>query len=480
MNTQKQKRKSSLSLGLRYGYGLGEFGLNFLITFVTYYLTFFLTNIVGLSMAVAAVVTTTTTVIKVFGMPIAGVLIDTVRLKRSRFRGWMIIGSVLYFAGGTLLFAYFNLPPSAYAVLFCVFFFVYWLGYSLAWSSFRALMDPICASNPLDKVGLTAAASQEGVIARVLFSFIASAVLGLFTGNVAAGYTAVNALFGLIAIVCLLIVSVVVKPFDIITAGYSDAEVAQATDKMKTSARPRMSGRDFWNTIKTKPKIIFVICVIFRCAVQTIYSTLLVYYLTYVIGRGDLTSVYMMIAYAVSFFGALLVQPVASRLGKRMTFVVTTLASAAVLLLLLVTGDSPVWFIAIMAVFHLLSILGVTLISPCMADIGEYTAYVNGSQAKGFTFSIGGMAIQLASVIGAAVASFGMVAVGFDVQAVTAEGILGLRNLYIYGVVIVSVISALLFLFYPLTEDKMAELRAAAAEQTPTENAEGEGEAHEE
>ena len=463
---ESTKRKSNLSLGLRYGYGLGEFGLNFLITFIAYYLTFFLTNVVGLSMAVAATVTTATTVIKVFGMPIAGVLIDAIHLKKSRFRHWMVVGGILYFVGGTLLFWKLEMPPAAYAVLFCVFFFIYWLGYSLAWSSFRALMDPICGDHPMDKVGLTAAASQEGVIARVIFSFVASAILGLFAGNVAAGYTAVNAVFGLIAVVCLSIVSLVVKPYDTILEGYTDEEIDAAAAKAKAAkaARPKMSGKDFWNTVKTRPMLVFLVCVIFRCAVQTIYSTLLVYYLAYVLNAAGLTSVYMMIAYAVSFIGALLVEPIAKRLGKRATFVWTTLLSAAVLLLLLVS-KSPAWFIGVMAVFHLLSVIGVTLISPCMADIGEYNAMKNGSQAKGFTFSIGGMAIQLSSVIGAAIAAFGMVAVGFDVTAVTAEGILGLQNLYIWGVTIVSVISALLFFLYPLTEKKMAELRAEYAEK---------------
>lgn len=96
------KKKSTLSFGLRYGYGLGEFGLNFLLTYITYYLTFYLTNVAGLSMTLAATVTTATTVIKVFGMPIAGTLIDSIKLKGSKFRGWMVLGGVLYFVGGTL------------------------------------------------------------------------------------------------------------------------------------------------------------------------------------------------------------------------------------------------------------------------------------------------------------------------------------------------------------------------------------------
>ncbi|MBR2790192.1 MAG: MFS transporter, partial [Eggerthellaceae bacterium] len=242
--------------------------------------------------------------------------------------------------------------------------------------------------------------------------------------------------------------------------------IAEAAAKAKAAkaARPKMSGKDFWNTVKTRPMLVFLLCVIFRCAVQTIYPTLLVYYLGYVLNAADLTSVYMMIAYAVSFLGALMVEPIAKRLGKRGTFVWTTLLSAGVLLLLLLS-KSPVFFIVIMSVFHLLSIIGVTLIAPCMADIGEYNAMKNGSQAKGFTFSIGGMAIQVSAVIGAAVAAFGMVAVGFDVSAVTAAGIQGLQNLYIWGVAIVSVISALLFLLYPLTEKKMEELRAEYAEK---------------
>ena len=114
------EKKSKLSLALRYGYGLGEFGMNFLLTYVTYYLTFFLTNVAGLSMALAATVTTATTVIKVFGMPVAGILTDAIKFKGSKFRGWMVAGGLLYAIGGTLMFTKFNTAPTLTAVLFCI------------------------------------------------------------------------------------------------------------------------------------------------------------------------------------------------------------------------------------------------------------------------------------------------------------------------------------------------------------------------
>ena len=408
MGEKKEKQKSTLSLGLRYGYGIGEFGLNFLLTFITYYLTFFLTNMAGLSVAMAATVTTVTTVIKVFGMPIAGVLIDTIRIKGSRFRGWMIAGSVLYLVGGTLLFLKLGLPPVAYAILFCVFFFIYWLGYSISWSSFRALMDPV-SNTPMDKVGLTAAASQWGTVARLIFSFIAAAILGLFATNAAAGYTTVNLIFGVIAVLCFFIVSMVTKRFDndqLTDEQRAALDAAAAAKK----AKPKMSKADFWKTIKTRPMLIFILCAIFRCAVLTVMGTLLVYYLTYILENPGIVSIYMFITYAMSFIGALLVQPLASRIGKRATFVVTTLLSAVCIFALLFTGTSTVAFIVLMSLFQFFGVFSSTLIPTCMADIGEYNAMVNGSQARGFTFSIGGMAIQIAAVLGAAVASFGMLA----------------------------------------------------------------------
>lgn len=458
------KKKSSLSFGLRYGYGLGEFGLNFLLTYVTYYLTFYLTNVAGLSMALAATVTTVTTIIKVFGMPIAGTLIDSVKFKASKFRGWMVLGGIIYLVGGTLLFCHFDMAPGAYAVLFCIFFFIYWLGYSASWSSWRALMDPICGANPMDKVTLTAAASQEGTLARVIFQFIATAILGAFTVNQvvsASGYTTVNAVFGVICVVCFLLVSIIVKKYDNTPAvAKTEGDATRAA-----VAKPKMNSKDFINTIKTRPMLIFILCAIFRCAVLTVMGTLLVYYLTYVLGNAAIAQVYMLLVYAISFFGALLVQPLAKKIGKRPTFVYTTLLSAVCVFALLFTGTNTVAFIVLMCLFQFFGVFSSTLIPVCMADIGEYNAIVNGSQARGFTFSIGGMAIQISSVIGAALASFGMVAVGFNPQAATPASIEGLRNLFIYGIGGISLVSAVLFLLYPLTEKYMADLRAKNAPQ---------------
>lgn len=459
------KQKSKLSLALRYGYGLGEFGMNFLLTYITYYLTFYLTNVAGLSVALAATVTTITTVIKVFGMPIAGTLTDAIKFKGSQFRGWMVVGGLLYCIGGTLLFLHLDAAPAVVAVLFCIFFFIYWVGYSASWTAFRAMMDLICES-PMDKVGLTAAASQEGTIARVIFASIAAMILAGFTSSSGAvapmGYTMVNLVFGLISVVCFVLVSLICKKYDNVPADPA---------KAKKAAAPKFSGEDFAKTIKTRPMLIFILCAIFRCAVLTVMGTLLAYYLAYVLGNAGLAQIYMLLVYAISFFGAMLVQPLAKKIGKRPTFFWTTILSGVCVLLLAVTGKSSVAFIVLMCLFQFFGIFSSTLIPVCMADIGEYNALTVGAHARGLVFSIGGMAIQISSVVGAALASFGMVLVGFDPQAATEAGIAGLKGLYIYGLAGLSIVSAFLFLLYPLTEKYMEELRAKKAAEKAAEQA---------
>lgn len=459
-----EKQKSSVSFGLRYGYGLGEFGFNFLLTFITFYLQTFLTNVLGLGMALAATIATATTIIKLFGMPIAGALSEGVKLKGSTFRGWMLIGSIIFAVGGTLLFTPFKGSEGTKAVIFCVMFFVYWLGYCIMWTNHRGLMTKVSA-NPVDRVGVTAASSQLGTIARVIFASIAAAVMAMFAtteGGVPgagvqfmvkpAAWPAINGVYGIIAVLCFMVVSAVTRKCD------NEGAVAAAAPGQKQKA-PKMTWADVKETF-SRPMLIFILCAVFRVAILSVMGGLLNYYAMYVIGDPSFLQLYMVLTYAISFLGALLVTPLTKKIGKRNVFIYTTLASAlCVFGLLFVPQTSGTAFTVCMCAFQFLGVFSSTLIPVCMADIGEYNALTKGAKAQGLTFSIGGLALQLASVFGTAVAGFGCVAIGFD----PVKGLIpvaALKGLYIWGLGGLSVVSALLFFLYPLTEEFMSKLRA--------------------
>ncbi len=461
----------TLPLRMQYGYGLAEFGINFLLTFVTYYLSFFLTNVALLPTAIAATVVTVTTVIKCVTMPIAGVLIDKFRFKNSRFRLWALIGSIVFFLGGSLMFTDLRLSVESYAVVFTVFFFVYWLGYSIAWVAHRALMDPMSKS-PADKLALTSSSAQMGAIARTIYMLAASAILGLFSATDApSGYTAVAIVFGCIAIAGYGAVYLLTRHYDNAETMKAANEAAEEAAAKATGAQPagsakqsKLSARDMLVTLKNRPMIVFFISMVLRCAILTLDGVLIVYYITYVIGNPSLVTLYMTLVFLIAFLGALIVKPLANRIGKRTTFIVGSLLSVASVLALLVTGTNEPAFVALMAIFHFLSIICSTLVPAFIADIAEYSSILYGSRARAFAFSIGGLSIQVASVLGSVIAAFGLVAIGFDAAAVTPDVIEKLSRLFIYGIAVPTLVSSVLFFAYPLTEKYMDELRARGTE----------------
>ena len=465
--SEKMTRSSTLSLRMQYGYGLAEFGINFLLTFVTYYLSFFLTNIALLPTAIAATVVTATTVIKCVTMPIAGVMIDKVQFKNSRFRLWALIGSIIFFIGGSLMFTDLHLSVEAYAVVFTIFFFVYWLGYSIAWVAHRALMDPL-SKTPADKLALTSASAQMGAIARVVYMIAASAILGLFSATeVSSGYTAIAIVFGSIAVAGYVAVYFITKNKDnaetmraanaTACEDTSQANNGQSRDDTKQS---KLSARDMFVTLKNKPMVVFFVSMVLRCAVLTLDGVLIVYYINYVIGDPSLVTLYMTLVFLVAFLGALIVKPIANRIGKRTTFIIGSLLSVLSILALLVTKTNAPAFIALMAAFHFLSIICSTLVPAFIADIAEYSSIRYGSRARAFAFSIGGLSIQVASVLGSIIAAFGLVAIGFDASNVTPDVVERLSQLFIYGVSIPTLVASVLFFAYPLTEKYMEDLRA--------------------
>lgn len=451
----KGNSNKTLSFGVTYGYGLGEFGYNFFITFLAYYLMVFLTNIAGFTTALAATIYTCTNIIKWVTMPMAGTIIDAKQLKGGKYRPWLIIGAALMVIGGTVCFTKIMEPGVAYAVVYLIFFFICYLGYGLMWVSYRGLMDPMC-STPEDKVSLSTASAAMGALARIFYVFGAVGIVNMVanaTGSQATGYSVVGGLFTVIILLCMIAVSAITKKYD-------NAE-KQAVAAQK-QAKAKLSGKVILDNIANKPMIVFIISMLFRISVVAIVPTLLVYYVNLYLGDPTIITGYMMATYFIGFIGAMFVQPITNKFGKKPTFIVSTLFSA-VCLIAAKFITAKVGFIVIMCVWQFTGIFASALVPAFMADVAEYGMLTKGGAAAGVVYSIGGIVTQLGAFLGGVIASFGMVAVGFDAAAPTAESIQGIANLMTFGSAAVSVVAALVFILYPLTEKYMADLRAANA-----------------
>ena len=456
---QNPAMKTSLKNSTIYLYGLGEFGYNFVYTFYSYYVMTSLQQYVGVAPAVAALLYSVLSWIKFAAMPIAGGIVEGINPKKGKYRKLCVGGAVFMAAGITLEMMHLSDNPTTAAVLFIIVSIVGWVGYGVMYTAYRTLMVPMCKA-PADAVALSTASNMVGSIARIIYSPMAMAFMGMAAGFAAAwaGFALTGLIFGIIMIVCMIIVGVVTKPYEDAMEG-----------KLQGMPKQKITLADYKNTLANKPMLIFVLTMMVRGSVLTIVTTLLVTYFTVIVGgtQAQLMT-YMMVTYFVQFVGAAVVRWATNKWGRKEIFIVSTLISAIFVVAVKFVGNNTTAIIVLMSAFQFCGIFVNALIPVFMNDIGEYIELTKGSAAKGFVQSIGGSALMLSSIVGSMVAAIGLAATGYNAQAaLTPEIAAKMTNLFAYAPAVMSILGAVIFIAYPLTEKKMAELKAAKAEEAP-------------
>ena len=457
-NEHTQAMKPSLKNSVIYLYGIGEFGYNFVYTFYSYYVMTSLLNYVGVSAAVAAALYSALSWVKFFALPVAGGIVEAVNPKKGKYRKLCIGGAVFMAAGITMEMMHFSDNQAAAAVIFMIVSIIGWVGYGVMYTAYRTLMVPMCKA-PADAVALSTASNQVGSIARIIYSPMAMAFMGMAAGFAAAwaGYALTGAIFGVIMIVCMIIVGIVTKPYEDAMEG-----------KLAGMPKQKITGKDIANTLANKPMLIFVLTMMFRGSVLTIVTTLLVTYLTYVVGASQsIIMMYMMITYFVQFVGASVVRWATNKWGRKQIFIISTLISVIFIVGVKFSGSNTTAIIALMSAFQFCGIFVNALIPVFMSDVGDYIEITKGQAAKGFVQSIGGSALMLSAIVGSMVAAIGLAMTGYTAEGAQvglSDGVkTAITNLFAYGPSVMSIISCIIFLAYPLTEKKMEELRAAKA-----------------
>ncbi len=427
-----------------YGYALGEFGFTFFLFFVSYYLMVFLTDVLRLPMELAAVLYSGVQWLEAATMIGAGLYIDRHPRKSGQFRPWMVSGSVILLVGTVLFYTAFDVPVAAKAVIFVAAYLAAYWGYNLMWVSYRSLLGPL-GRNPQDTIVLNSASAQMGSIAGLCFSFVCVRLLNGFD-RPETGYTVSALVYGGIIVACMLIVSRITKPFDngTLCTGTANPEPFRLRDMGKVFSRPMC---------------VFFLVVTLREAASTVLPTLLVYYFTYVMEDPGLMSVYLSVITFSGLIGHFFGRKLANVYGKKLMFIVGSLAACGCILLMRFTAHMPTAFLALVAVKAFFEIFSGAFIPAFMMEIADYNEYTVGVHARAFTSSVGGTALRCSQILGGAIASFGLVAVGYSSGGtVTPEIASGISNLMIYGSAAIILVSVVVMMFYKVDPAVMEQI----------------------
>lgn len=437
-----------------YGYGMGEFGFTFFLMFIAYHLMYYMTDVLMMPTDIAAVTYTTIQWFEGITILLAGVVIDRVHIKWGRYRPWMLGGAIVCMICTIGFFIDPNLPVAGDVVYFSVFYFFAYSGYNLMWVSFRSIVGPL-SMTAKDNVSLTTSSAQMGGLSGLIFSFFGSRVLYSF-GNLKIGYVFCATAVGLLMVGGMLISTSICKKYD------------NAQTQLAYVKKEKMTLRQMLQSIN-KSVVILFIAVAFSGSASTLLPSLLVYYFSYVMNNTGLLSVYMLVVSFSTLLGQSVAEQAARRFGKQKMYIVGCCISLAAILSINLIGTNVVAFMVLMGIEAFARIFSGTMIPAFMNEIADYNAYVKGLRTRSFVISLGGTAIRMASIIGGALASFGLSFLGYKAgMAATPEFCTSLTRLMTISAAFCVGAAAIVFLFYPLKAkvmDTIYEEKASKANE---------------
>ena len=436
------KNKLKGSQVVAYGF-FGMFLNTFYLMFLAYFRLIYLTDVLKLSTTVSAIVNSLATWGNVVTMLLAGVLIDKVNFKTGKYRTWTLVGGIIMGISFPLLFSNLGLSQGAAGAMFIVMFIVQSIGYNCLWVAERSLVGPMSSCSQ-DATNLAMAAQQASTIGSLAFGVLNTPLMSALGGS----YTLSALIYGLFITGGTVGMFFLAKNYD---TGAAPAPVAPKQEKAKGGTLAALTG----------PVIPFVIAMILTNAHLGFFMTLLAYFTQYVLNDPAILSISVAAGALAGLLGAWVSTIVCRKMGKKMAFVIFTLLTGLLYMMIAWFGSSSIPFLIIRIAIGAFSVVGGMLIPVFANDISDYNLMKYGKDNRAVIQSISGTTIRMGTALATTIASFGLAAVGYSATAeITPTIISAITALMAYGPAAVCVLSALTFIFYKVDEKELDAWRA--------------------
>ncbi|MCW1973388.1 UNVERIFIED_ORG: sugar (glycoside-pentoside-hexuronide) transporter [Pantoea agglomerans] len=392
--------QSALSLREKIGYGLGDAGGTVITCLITNFLTFFYTDVFGLTPALVGTLFMVLRVFDAVSDPVMGVIADRTHSRWGRFRPWQLWVAVPLGLIGALTFT----VPAVSMDMKIVWAFATYLLLSV---SYTAINVPYCAlinTMTTRHTEVLACQSWRFVLCGVA-GFLVSvglpwlvAVLG--KGNAALGYQSGVGILCALAVVMFLCCFFWVR------------ERVPLDSLGKFTLREHLAG------LRKNDQLLLMLVMSFLLInVFNIRGGGYMYFITYVLqGSTAFTSLFFTMVTLASIVGSVIVNPLSRRIDTVWLYYWTNLVLAALAVMMWFLPVGPSWQILWLVV--ILSngiILGFTLPLhfALMAFADDYGEWKNGVRSSGMNFAFNLFFIKLAWASSAVIISLLFVIVAY-------------------------------------------------------------------
>ncbi|MBI5351682.1 MAG: MFS transporter [Chloroflexi bacterium] len=366
-------------------YGSGDLGFSLTNTILNVYFALFLTDVVGVKPAIAAIAIFVGSTWDYVNDPLVGYISDRTHTRWGRRRPFLLFGALPFALTFTLLWWKPPLESSvALAVYYSIVFALYDTAATFVYMPYFAL-TPELTDDYDERTGLTSTRMFFSILGSLLAFTLPLWVVNGFHPEHAGRVLMMGALFGIVSALPLLLVF------------FGTRERPEFMNK-----EPTVGVRDSIKmTWQNKPFVFGLTMFLFNGVTMSIIQVILLYYVKYVVLREAQSDMIMATIFVVAMLALPLWEWISHKFNKRWAYI-SGIAFLAVVLLILssLTAQTGMTFIMVLCVLAGIGVSAMHVMPwAIIPDAIEYGEWKTGERQEGMFYSLITLAQKIASSI---------------------------------------------------------------------------------
>lgn len=431
-------------------YGLGDTASNIVFQTVMLFLTFFYTDIFGISPAVVGSMFLLVRVIDAVTDPLMGAMADKTQSRHGKYRPYLLWLALPFALCSVLAFTTPDLSANGKVIYAFVTYTLLMLAYTAINIPYSAL-GGVLTADPTERVSVQSYRFVFGMLGGLLVTACTLPLVNFFgNGDNAKGYQLTIAAMSALGLVLFLLCF----------AGTRE-RVSAPVDQQLTL---RNSFASLWQNDQWR---ILCVAAFFLLTGMVLRTTLAIYYVKYFLGREDLITAFVTLGMIGNIAGCAVAQWLSRYVDKVTAYIGLQLISAVICVLSFFIGPEQVTLaFALYFLWGFFLQMATPLLWAKMADTVDYGHYKTGIRITGLVYSSIVFFIKLGLALGGALAGWLLAGYGYQADVVqTADTQQGILLSFTLLPAIGSVLVAIVMSRYRLTGARVLDIHRQLALQ---------------